>query len=128
MRCLFAAALACAAAGLIGCGGSKPKLAPVTGKVTQKGAGVTAGAVYLHPAPGNSWVGEPPSSQLELDGGFIISTFPHGPGVPPGEWKVCLSPSLAGRIRHPELGDPAKTSFTLKVPDEGVKDHVIEIK
>lgn len=128
MRCLFAAALVCAAASLVGCGGSKPKLVPVNGKVTQKGTGLSAGAMFLHPAPGNPWTGDPPTSQLELDGSFTLATHPYGPGVPPGDWKVTLSSGLAGRIRHPEYGDATKTTLTLKVPDEGVKDHAIEIK
>lgn len=128
MRWLFAAALAAVAVGLSGCGGAKPKLAPVSGKLTQKGAALTAGAVYLHPAPGNAWTGEPPSGQLQEDGSFTVSTFPHGPGVPPGDWKVTLSPSLAGRIRHPEYADPSKTTLALKVPDEGVTGHALDIK
>jgi hypothetical protein len=127
MRCSFTAAALLAAA-LAGCGPAPPKLVSVTGKVVQKGTGLSAGVVYLHPAPGNTWAGEPPSSQLQLDGSFTLATYPHGNGAPPGEWKVTLSPALAGRIHHPEYGDPAKTPLSLKVPDEGVKDHLFEVK
>lgn len=126
MRVLILAT-ACVLAAGVGCGAEKPKLAPVDGTVSQNGKGLTAGAVYFHPAPGNDWVGEPPSSPLALDGRFTVSTYPHGPGVPPGEWKVALSPALASRIRKPEYGDPAKTPLTLTVPDAGVQNHRIDI-
>ncbi len=128
MRCLFLA-VACVATALVGCGGKgAPKLAPVTGKVTQQGTGLSAGVVYFYPATGNTWTGEPPTSQLQLDGGFTISTYPHGEGVPPGDWKVTLSPALAGRIKRPDYADRNKTPWSLKVPDEGVKDHTFEVK
>src|SRR5262245_14718577 len=96
MRWLFLAATIVAAT-LCGCGGG-PKLVSVTGKVIQKGTGLSAGVINLHPAAGNTWAGQPPTSQLQLDGSFTLATYPHGNGVPPGAWKATLSPSLAGRI------------------------------
>jgi hypothetical protein len=123
----FVIVAACAAVCLAGCS-NRPKTAPVSGKMAHKGKPMTAGSVYLHPAAGNTWAGEPPSSVLQLDGSFEMRTFPHGLGVPPGPWKVTLSPALAGRVGKPELGDPARTPWTLDVPDEGVSDKVFEVK
>jgi hypothetical protein len=125
MRLLLVAV--CAGACLAGCS-SRPKTAPVLGKVTHKGQALTAGSVYLHPASGNAWTGEPPSSVLQVDGSFEMRTFPHGLGVPPGSWKVTLSPALAGRVGRPELGDAARTPWTLDVPDAGVSDKLFEVK
>src|SRR5262245_8929704 len=80
-----------------GCG-NRPKLVSVTGKVTHKEKELTAGSIYFHPAEGNSYQGEKPSSLLQTDGSFAMRTYPHGQGVPPGQYKVTLSPELAGRI------------------------------
>src|SRR5205085_2151070 len=49
-----AAALALAVAAAVGCGGDKPKLVPVTGKVTYKNEPVTAGTITFHPDPTNA--------------------------------------------------------------------------
>ena len=110
-----------------GCG-SKPKLVGVTGKVTHKEKGLSAGSIYFHPADGNSFSGEKPSSMLQLDGSFTMRTYPHGEGVPPGKWKVTLSPELAGRVGKPDYGKPEKTPWSIDVPDAGVKDHVFVVK
>lgn len=120
--CLLAVVLAVA-----GCG-NRPKLVPVNGQVTHKGRPLTAGSVWFHPAEGNAYQGEKPSCQLGLDGSFTMRTYPYGNGVPPGAYKVTLSPDLAGRIKRPDHADPAKTPLRLDVPDVGVKDHVFEVK
>ncbi|MFO0842765.1 MAG: hypothetical protein U0797_10270 [Gemmataceae bacterium] len=125
MRFVLAAALVVGC--LAGCSG-RPKTAPVTGRLTHKGRPLTAGSVYLHPAAGNTWAGEPPSSVLQVDGSFEMRTFPHGLGVPPGSWKVTVSPALASRVGKPELGDPARTPWTLDVPDAGLADTLFEVK
>lgn len=122
---LLAAAVPLAPAA--GCAG-RPNTAPVTGKVVFKGKGLTAGSVWFHPEAGNSWRGEKPSCQLGLDGEFTMRTYPFGPGVPPGTYKVTLSPELANRIGRPNYADPAKTPLSLAVPDAGVADHVFEVK
>ena len=111
-----------------GCGAGKPKLAPVTGKVTHKNEPLSAGSIWFTPDAGNPYQGDKPSCQLQLDGSFTMRTYPHGEGVPPGDYKVTLSPELAGRIKKPEYGDPAKTPLKLTVPDGGVKEHVFDVK
>jgi hypothetical protein len=127
-RALWGACLVAAVAALAGCGGDKPKLVPVTGKVIHKGQPLTAGSIWFQPAEGNPYQGEKPSCQLAIDGTFTMRTFPFGQGVPPGAYKVTLSPELAKRIQLPVYADPAKTPLRLEVPDRGVKDHVFEVK
>jgi hypothetical protein len=112
---------------LAGCG-DKPKLVPVGGKVIHKGNPVTGGSVWFHPAEGNTYQGEKPSGQLQTDGTFAARTFPHGDGMPPGKYKVTLSPDLAGRMGKPQLGDVTKTPWSVEIPDAGLKDHVFEVK
>ena len=117
---------------VIGCGSSdKPKLAPVTGKVVnaaKKGEAVTAGSIYFTPDAGNAYQGKEPGSLLQVDGTFTMKTYPHGEGVPPGVYKVTLDRGLAGRMNKPEYGDATKTPLKVVVPDEGLKDHVFEVK
>ena len=113
---------------VVGCGPDKPKLVTVTGKVVFKNEPLTAGSIWFVPDAGNAYQGEKPSCQLQLDGSFTMRTYPFGDGVPPGAYKVMLSPELANRIKKPEYGDAAKTPLTLTVPDVGVRDHVIEVK
>jgi hypothetical protein len=127
MRVLFLAVALLSPAFICGCGGG-PKLVSVTGKVLHNGQPLTAGSIVLHPAEGNDWQGADPSSVLQVDGSFSINTFPHGDGAPPGKYKVMLAPSLANRIGKPDHANPAKTPWTLEVPNEGVKDKVFEVK
>jgi hypothetical protein len=113
----------------LGCGGGdRPKLVPVTGKVVRNGQPVLPGNVVFHPEPGLSYNGDRPSCQLQTGGTFTMLTYPHGEGVPPGKYKVTLSPDLAARIKKPEYGDPAKTPWAVDVPDTGLPDHVLEVK
>ena len=108
--------------------GNKPKLVSVTGKVTHKGKTVTGGSVWFHPEGGTDDVQERMSGQLQLDGTFTAKTFPHGDGIPPGKYKVTLSPDLAGRAGVPNYGDVTKTPWSVDVPDAGLADHAFEIK
>lgn len=112
---------------VVGCA-NKPKLVAVTGKVIHDDKGLTAGSIYFHPAEGNPWQGEKPSSLLQLDGSFTMKTFPHGNGVPPGSYKVTLAPELANRISRPECCNPKKTPLSIDVPDGGLTGHLIVIK
>lgn len=127
MRPLIAAALFVSVAALLGCG-NKPKLVAVTGKVTHDGKSVTGGSVWFHPEGGNEGKTERMSGQLQLDGTFTARTFPHGEGIPPGKYKVTLSPDLAGRAGAPRYGDVAKTPWSVDVPETGLTDQAFEIK
>ncbi len=113
---------------LTGCDGEKPKLVMVTGKVTYKDQPLTAGNITFHPDAANSYQKDKPSSQLQLDGSFTIKTFPFGDGIPPGKYKVTLAPELASRIKMPKYADPAKTPWSVEVPDAGLSDKVFEVK
>jgi hypothetical protein len=124
-RCfLLTAAFLLASAGC----GNRPKLVGVTGKLTHKGQALTAGSIYFHPAEGNAYQGEKPSSLLQLDGSFTMRTYPHGEGVPPGKYKVTLAPELAGRVGRPDYGKADRTPLSIDVPDAGVKDQLFEVK
>jgi hypothetical protein len=111
-----------------GCGQPKPTLVPVTGKVTKAGQPVTAGSIYLHAASADAYQKDTPSSMLQLDGSFSIKTFPFGDGVPPGDYKVTLSPELASRLKLPQHGTVTETPLTITVPPEGLSNWLIDLK
>jgi hypothetical protein len=111
---------------IAGCG-SNPKLVPFTGKVTHHGKSVTGGSVWFHPQGGDA-TAEKMSGQLQIDGTFAARTFPHGDGIPPGKYRVTLSPDLAARAGVPNYGDVTKTPWAVEVPDAGLADHVFEIR
>lgn len=110
-----------------GCG-QKPKLVPVTGRVTHYGKSVTGGSVWFHPEGGTDDKVERMSGQLQLDGTFVARTFPHGDGIPPGNYKVTLSPDLAARAGAPRYGEVARTPWVVEVPQDGLSGHVFEIR
>jgi len=127
MRPVIAVALFFGVVALAGCG-TKPKLVAVTGKVTHGGKSVTGGSVWFHPERGNPDKPERMSGQLQLDGTFTARTFPHGDGIPPGKYKVTLSPDLAGRAGTPRYGDVATTPWSVDVTETGLADKAFEIK
>ena len=100
----------------------------ITGKVTHKGKAVTGGSVWFHPETAAPDKAEKMTGLLQLDGTFTAKTFPHGDGIPPGKYKVTLSPDLAGLAGVPQYGDVTKTPWTVEVPDAGLADHTFEIK
>ncbi|MFN9719578.1 MAG: hypothetical protein ACK58L_12840 [Planctomycetota bacterium] len=110
-----------------GCGQSGPEMVQVHGRVVRNGAGVTAGAVYFHPAAGNTFQDDVPSGQLQLDGTFVISTFPFGEGIPPGNYQVTLSPELANRLERPGYGSRQTTPWKVTVTKEQMDSLVLEI-
>lgn len=111
-----------------GCGSSAPKLVSVTGKVFHKNQPLTAGSIFFHPDAGNPTREEKSSCLLQLDGSFVMRTYPYGNGVPPGAYKVTLAPELANRIKLPHYADPEKTPLRIDVPDAGVQDIVFDVK
>jgi hypothetical protein len=128
MRKWIAAALTLLAVfTVVGCG-NKPTLVPVKGRVTHAGKTVTGGSVWFHPEGGSQGQPERMSGQLQIDGTFIARTFPHGDGIPPGQYRVTLSPDLAARAGVPRYGDVAKTPWVVEVRDGGLTECVLEIK
>ncbi len=113
---------------IAGCSGEQPALVSVTGKVTMQGKGVTAGAIYFHPAAENTFQKDTPSSQLQLDGSFTMKTFPFGEGVPSGRYKVTLVPELASRLNRPEYGSVEKTPWEIEVKDQAITSQVFQVQ
>jgi len=127
-RLMLIAPFALASLFLGGCGPEKPKMVNFSGKVIHQGKGVTAGSIHFFPESSNSYQKDNPSSILQLDGSFTAKTFPFGDGIPPGTYKVTLAPAVASRLNAPSYADPAKTPWTVEVPDAGLKDKVLEVK
>lgn len=112
-----------------GCSGEEqPLLVPATGKVTMNKQALTAGAIIFHPSEGNPYMKDKPSSLLDLDGSFIMKTFPFGEGVSPGPYKVTLAPELAARIGRPYYSNPGKTPWSVTVPETGLTGHLFEVE
>ena len=107
---------------LAGCGDGRPKLVRAEGTLTHAGRPVVGGSLTFHPVSGTLEKGDRPSCQLRADSSFAAATYPYGEGVVPGQYKVTLSPDLAGRVKRPECADPAKTPLELTVPESGVTD------
>ena len=68
------------------------------------------------------------SGQLQLDGTFVARTFPLGDGIPPGHYRVTLSPDLAARTGLPRYGDVSRTPWEVDVPAGGLSGLVFELK
>ncbi len=113
---------------LAGCGPDKPKLVTAAGRVTFGNQPLTAGSVVFHPDAGNGYRKDNPTSLLQLDGSFAMKTFPFGEGLPPGKYKVTLTPELASRLRKPDYADPAKTPWSVAVPEAGATNLLLEVK
>lgn len=121
---LLALALVLAA----GCGERPPRLVPVTGSVMMDGKPLTAGSIIFYPDDENEYVDDNPSALLQLDGSFVMKTFPFGEGVAPGRYKVTLAPELAKRISRPQYENSHDSPWEIDVPDDGVSDHVFEVQ
>src|SRR5262249_3000951 len=75
-----------------GCAGSdagKPKVAPVSGKVTKKGGQpLTHGDITFTPSEGGS--GQIATGQIGPDGSYTLTTFNTGDGAVLGKHKVTV--------------------------------------
>jgi hypothetical protein len=116
---------------LAGCGGSGPKLVPVSGTVTLDGQPLTRCSVALIPdtAKGNkgslSCMGA-----VNAQGQFTIKTFgvkpsEGGMGAPLGWYKVTLrtGPGQPDLNVDPKFLDPAATPWSVEVIDNPPADH-----
>lgn len=112
---------------VVGCGNDQPKLVEVTGRVTLAGKGLTAGSITFHPTAENSFQSDTPSSQLQLDGSFRMRTWPWGDGVPPGDYRVTLSPELAGRIDRVRYGDVGTTPLSITVSQGALEGYEFRV-
>ena len=92
---------------LAGCGGvtARPKVVPVSGKVTQKGKPLTAGDVEFTPVGGAEGGGHIATGQIESDGTYRLTTFNTGDGAVLGPHKVTVVVrSTADMRKMNELG------------------------
>jgi hypothetical protein len=95
-----AVALACLAA--MSCGGGGPKLHPVKGSVLFQEKPAVGATVVFQPV--NSTADSLMSSGVVgQDGTFTLSTPPHGPGAPTGDYVVLVTlfPPNAREMRDP---------------------------
>ena len=106
----------------------RPLLVPATGKVVYHDQPLTAGAIIFYPDRDAEYQHDNPSSLLQLDGSFMMKTFPFGAGVAPGKYKVCLAPELASGIQLPDYANPHKTPWEVEVPDTGKTNIQLEAK
>lgn len=113
--------------GLCGCESDQPVLVEVTGRVTLRGQGLTAGSITFHPTADNPFQSDAPSSQLQLDGSFRMRTWPWGDGVPQGSYRVTLSPELAGRIGRARYADKSSTPLLITVPASPMTAHEFRV-
>ncbi len=111
-----------------GCGPQAPPLVECSGRVQFGGKPITAGSIYLHPAEGNSFVDDTPGCLLQLDGSFVIRTFPWGPGVPPGKYVATLDPRSAERVGKPEYATVTGSPWKLDVPETGLKEKLLTVE
>lgn len=81
-------ALALALALLAGCGDGRPRVYPVTGRLTVKGKPADGAVVRLYPAGGGPHM---PAGVVQPDGSFALTTFDPGDGAPAGEYKVTVT-------------------------------------
>ena len=112
---------------VVGCADGRPELVEATGRVQQQGQAVTAGSIAFHPDTANAFRGDVPTSQLQLDGSFLMQTYPWGEGVSVGRYVVTLSSQLAGRLGLPEYANPEQSPLRVEVGAEGLRGHVIEL-
>ena len=112
---------------LIGCSDGRPPLVPATGQVLFQNQPLTAGSITFYPDTGNAFQGDAPSSQLQLDGNFQMKTFPWGPGITEGRYRITLSAELAARIKRPDYASREKSPLQVTVPPEGLTNYKIEI-
>jgi hypothetical protein len=75
-----------------GCAGDsgRPKVAPVSGKVTQNGKTLTMGDVTFTPTGGMPGTGHVATGQIGPDGSYRLTTFNTGDGAVLGTHKVTV--------------------------------------
>jgi hypothetical protein len=81
----------------LGCGSAEP-LGQVSGKVTFQGEPVGEGTVLFS----NPDLGVSAEAELSADGSYTLTTYKGG--LPPGDYKVTVSP--------PEIPDPSPSGDT----------------
>ena len=107
---------------------NRPRLFPVSGIVIHNDEPLTSGSLIFFPDRDAEYPDDAPTSMLQVDGAFVMKTYPYGNGVAPGKYKVCLNPGLAAGIKRPEYADPKKTPWEIEITEAGNTDIVFETK
>lgn len=109
------------AAALLGCR-SEPtlKLALVRGRVSLGGKGLSHATVQLIPDEKKGTTAPTGAGLTDGDGGFEITTPPHGNGAVPGHYRVTVS-NYSGSIPQ-RYADPIKTPLSIEIPAGGLED------
>jgi hypothetical protein len=111
---------------LSGCGRSSPKLAPVRGRLTYRGHGVSEATVQLLADTSKGTHAPTATAKTEADGSFSLQTPPYGAGAEPGHYKVTVQQYHSGI--PPKYGNPARTPLRVEVPEAGLSDWIIPLQ
>lgn len=101
---------------IVGCGGQP--VGKVAGKVTYKGAPVTEGSIIFQNADGTVAL----SSNLGPDGSYAVTSADRD-GLPPGDYKVAVSPGKIGSGEAPLVVAPGEAAPPPTIP---TKYHSID--
>ena len=100
-----------------GCGvdANRPRVVPVSGKVSQKGNPLTAGEIVFIPAGGtNGSGGHIATGQIGSDGTYRLTTFNTGDGAVLGTHKVTVVVRSAGEMK--KMNDLGGGKIAYKLP------------
>ncbi len=119
LKALFFALAGCALL-ISGCGGPQhPVTYPVTGKVLLKGQPVAGASVVFVPQSGSE---RGATATSDADGSYKLTTYEHGDGARPGEYKIKVS-------KYEMKNEPAGTTdalLTLEAEEEGYDPSATE--
>jgi hypothetical protein len=104
---------------VLGCGGDKAGLLPVSGTVKFSDGTVPQGesaVIWFEPTES----GKAASGTIDGNGGFELMTFKPGDGVKPGRYKV--TPKVYTNYRTQSLAVPAKYANAATTPLEATVD------
>lgn len=117
---------------VIGCGGNKPEVAPVRGKVLLDGEPLKVGSVVTLPDAGRGSRGV-----IGPDGTFELTTYAKGDGARIGPHKVGVTAyEGGGKGPEAELGtllvpqhytNPATSGLSIEVTASGPNEPVLEL-
>jgi hypothetical protein len=100
-----------------GCGPAtvRPKVAPVSGKVTQKGKPLTGGEVmFTHSGGPEGEAGHVATGQIEEDGSYRLTTFNTGDGAVLGKHKVTVVARETADLR--KMNEMKNGTIAYKLP------------
>ena len=128
LRALVPAVLVCTL--LSSCGGGGIRLHPVKGQVFYLDKPAAGANVVFQPLGDGPAKDLRPSGKVGSDGSFTLTTHPHGPGAPAGEYVVLVTwyPPNARDVENPVNKLPGKyADATAKLLTATVKDGPTEL-